>query len=162
VLYNVPGRTGCDMLPETVAQLARTPRIVGIKEASGSITRGQQIIAATPPEFVVLSGDDALALALTTVGGRGVVSVLSNLVPAATARMIRLGREGRLDEARKIHYRLLPLMEALFVESNPIPAKAAVALMGYSANEVRLPLVPLAGERIERLRAVMAQEGVFK
>jgi 4-hydroxy-tetrahydrodipicolinate synthase len=161
ILYNVPGRTGCDLLPDTVAKLAQVPRVVGIKEATGSITRGQQVLAACPHSFVVLSGDDGTSMALCTAGAHGVISVVSNVVPAAMTRMIAAARAGRLEEARGIHYRLLPLVDLLFVESNPIPVKAAMALLGRGANEVRLPLQPLAGEKLERLGAELRSQGLL-
>jgi 4-hydroxy-tetrahydrodipicolinate synthase len=161
IAYNVPGRTGCDALPQTVARLAEIQGIVGIKEATGSIARAQQVISACPEGFVVLSGDDFTAMALTAMGGHGVISVVSNLAPADMSRMIAATRAGKLEEARAIHYRLLPLMDALFLASNPIPVKAAVALMGYSANELRLPLVPLAGDKLDQLKAEMRRLGVL-
>jgi 4-hydroxy-tetrahydrodipicolinate synthase len=161
ILYNVPGRTGCDLLPETVARLAAVPHVVGIKEATGSVARGQQVLAACPRDFVVLSGDDATCMALCTLGAHGVISVVSNLVPGAVARMIAAARAGRLEEARGIHYRLLPLVDLLFIESNPIPVKAAMSLLGRSANELRLPLLPLEGEKLERLRAELRRQGLL-
>jgi 4-hydroxy-tetrahydrodipicolinate synthase len=160
LLYNVPGRTGSDILPETVARAAEIPRVVGIKEATGSLIRGQAVIAACPGAFAVLSGDDATCLALTLLGGAGVISVVSNVSPGLMAKMISAARAGRLEEARLIHYRLLPLMDLLFLESNPIPVKAALSLMGYTDNEVRLPLLPLAGEKLERLRDEMIRQGL--
>jgi len=160
ILYNVPGRTGCDMQPETVAKAAAIPRVVGIKEATGSVARGQAVIEACPRDFVVLSGDDATCLALTALGGAGVISVVSNLVPRAMTQLIAAARAGRLEEARGIHYKLLPLMDILFIESNPIPVKAALSLMGIGANEVRLPLQPLEGEKLERVRAELKRQGL--
>ncbi|MBK8481423.1 MAG: 4-hydroxy-tetrahydrodipicolinate synthase [Proteobacteria bacterium] len=163
VLYNVPGRTGCDLLPETVAELAQHERIVGLKEASGSIVRGQQVIAACQrvrKDFSVLSGDDPLALALTAVGGQGVISVISNVAPKLMAQLVRLASESQIAEARAIHYRLLRLMELLFCESNPIPIKAAVALLGFGANELRLPLLPLSGAKLEELSAELKRLGI--
>ena len=161
LLYNVPGRTGCDLLPETVAKLSSVPQIVGIKEATGSLARAQQLLAVCPRSFVVLSGDDATCMAHCTVGGSGVISVVSNLVPGAVTRMIAAARTGRLEEARGINQKLQPLYELLFVESNPIPVKAALALLGHGANEVRLPLLPLEGEKLERLRAALRSQGLI-
>ena len=161
LLYNVPSRTGCDLLPETVAKLASVPNIVGVKEATGSLARGQQILAACSKGFVVLSGDDATCVGLCAMGGSGVLSVVSNLVPAATMRMIAAARSGRLEEARGIHYRLLPLIELLSIESNPIPVKAALSLLGHGSNEVRLPLLPLEGEKLERLRSELHGQGLL-
>jgi 4-hydroxy-tetrahydrodipicolinate synthase len=161
LLYNVPSRTGCDLLPDTVATLASVPNIVGLKEATGSLARGQQVLAACPKGFTVLSGDDATCVALCTMGGSGVISVLSNLVPGATMRMIAAARTGRLEEARGIHYRLLPLIDRLSIETNPIPVKAALSLLGCGANEVRLPLLPLEGEKLERLRSELRAQGLL-
>ncbi len=161
LVYNVPGRTGCDMQPETVAQVAELPNVVGIKEATGSIARAGAVIAACPKEFVVLSGDDATAMALTTMGGHGVISVFANLTPGPAAKMIKAAREGRLEEARAIHYKLLPLMDLLFIESNPIPVKAALSLMGYTGNEVRAPLLPLGDDKLELLRAELKRQGLL-
>jgi 4-hydroxy-tetrahydrodipicolinate synthase len=161
IVYNVPGRTGCDLLPETVAQLAKIARVVGVKEATGSVARGQQVIAACPRDFVVLSGDDATCCALTAMGGAGVISVVSNIVPGPTAKMIAAARAGRIDDARALHYQYLQLIDLLFIESNPIPVKAALSLLGYTANEVRSPLLPLGGEKLERLRAEMARLGLL-
>jgi len=163
VLYNVPGRTGCDLLPETIAELAQHERIVAVKEASGSITRGQQVIAACQrvrKDFSVLSGDDAMALALTAVGGQGVISVVSNVAPKLMAQLVRLTSESKLSEARAIHYRLLRLMDLMFCESNPIPVKAAVAQLGFGDNDLRLPLQPLAGAKLEQLVAELKRLGI--
>lgn len=161
IIYNVPSRTGCDMQPDTVAAIAQVPGIVGIKEATGSITRGQQIIAACPSHFAVLSGDDVTALALTAMGGAGVISVISNIMPRIMSQMISATREGNLEAARKLHYQMQPLMDLLFIESNPIPVKAALSLKGYTANEVRLPLLPLEGEKLEKLRTEMVRQGLI-
>jgi 4-hydroxy-tetrahydrodipicolinate synthase len=164
VLYNVPGRTGCDLLPETIAAAAEIPHVVGVKEATGNVARGEAVIAAVARHggFSVLSGDDPTCVALIALGGAGVISVISNVAPAATVRMVAAARGGRLEEARALHYRLAPLMEALALESNPIPVKAALALQGVGANEVRLPLLPLAGEKLERLRAELARQGLLQ
>jgi 4-hydroxy-tetrahydrodipicolinate synthase len=161
VLYNVPGRTACDMQPDTVARLAALDRVVAIKEATGSIARAQQVIAACPDDFVVLSGDDATAMALAAVGGDGVISVISNIAPRLMADMIDSALKGQMEEARQINFRLLPLMELLFIESNPIPIKAAASLLGYGANSLRLPLVALEGEKLELLRAEMQRLGLL-
>jgi 4-hydroxy-tetrahydrodipicolinate synthase len=163
VLYNVPSRTGCDLLPETIARAAEIPRVVGVKEATGNLARGQAVIAAVAGRdgFSILSGDDPTCVGLCALGGQGVISVVSNLAPAATAKMIAAAREGRLEEARALHYRLLPLMELMGIESNPIPVKAALSLLGIGANEVRLPLLPLAGEKLERLRAELVRQGLL-
>ncbi len=161
VLYNVPGRTGCRLEAETVAALAEHPQIVAVKEAAGDIAAGQALIAACAGrEIAVLSGDDALAMALTCMGGRGVISVVSNIAPRKTAQLIAAAREGHLDEARRLHYELLPLINLLFCESNPIPVKAAAARLGFGANELRLPLAPLEGEKLAALEAELDRQGI--
>jgi 4-hydroxy-tetrahydrodipicolinate synthase len=160
LLYNVPSRTGCDILPETVSKAAMLPHVVGIKEATGSIARAQQIITLCSKEFVVLSGDDATCLALTLMGGDGVISVISNILPKPMCQMIAAARAGQVEEARQIHYRFQTLMDLLFIESNPIPIKAALSLMGFCQNEVRSPLLSLEGDKLERLRSEMARLGL--
>ena len=160
VLYNVPGRTSCDMLPETVARLASLPNVVGVKEATGSLGRAQQVIAACPDDFDVLSGDDFTCMGMTALGGSGVISVVSTLIPGDVARMIGACRAGDMEQARTLHYRLEPLMHLLFVESNPVPVKAGVSLLGYTANEVRLPLLPLDPDNLAILEAEMKNLGV--
>jgi len=161
VIYNVPSRTGCDIQPDTIATIARLPHVVGIKEATGSLARGQQIIAQSSAEFVVLSGDDGTSFALSCLGGAGVISVVSNIVPKAMAQMIAAALAGKLAEGRSLHYKLLPLINLMAIKTNPIPVKAAVSLLGYSDNEVRLPLVPLAGEPLEKLQAEMRRQGLL-
>jgi len=161
VVYNVPGRTSCDMLPETVARVARLPGVCGIKEATGSLQRAQALIAACPADFDVFSGDDFTCLGMTAMGGRGVISVIANLMPGEISRMIRLGREQQMEQARAIHYRCQGLMNLLFVEANPIPVKAALSLMGFTANHLRLPLLPLSGKKLATLRSEMANLGLL-
>ncbi|MBQ7623057.1 MAG: 4-hydroxy-tetrahydrodipicolinate synthase [Bacteroidales bacterium] len=143
VVYNVPGRTGVNMLPETCLRLAReVPGIIGIKEASGKLEQAQEIIAGAPSDFAVLSGDDALTLEMTKAGGQGVISVVSNLVPDKMAAMTRAALEGRLEEAEALDNALRPLYKACFAEPNPIPVKAALASLGLCSDAMRLPLVP--------------------
>ena len=144
MLYNVPGRTGCDILPETVARLAIIENIVGIKEASGDVDRASEIIRATPASFAVLSGDDSLTLPIMSVGGLGVISVVSNIVPEPMARLTGAALAGDYLTARTIHHELLDLCRAMFVETNPVPVKAAAELLGIGSSEVRLPLVGLS------------------
>lgn len=165
VLYNVPGRTGCDLLPETAAELAQSAQIVALKEATGSIVRGQQVLAACERRGVslaLLSGDDATAMALTAIGGSGVISVTSNVVPRKMSELIRLTRNAELARARALQYELLRLMDLMFCESNPIPVKAAVSLMGLAANEIRLPLEPLAGAKLDTLREELTHLGLIR
>ena len=151
VLYNVPARTGGDILPETVSQLAQLERIVGIKEATGSIIRAQKVIATCPADFAILSGEDLLAFTLTAAGGHGVISVTSNIAPREFSDLISLTRSGKIDEARTLHYKLQRLIELMFMQSNPIPIKAAMALKGLTKNQVRSPMLPLDPKNVELL-----------
>lgn len=153
VPYNVPGRTGCNLLPATLGRLAHDcPNIVGVKEATGDLHQGSQTIAACPEGFSVLSGDDFTALPLMSIGGSGVISVTSNIMPGAMSRMCNLFKQGELAEAARLHHRLYSLHQAMFVESNPIPVKTALALMGKMALELRLPLCPLSDAHLEELK----------
>ena len=156
ILYNVPGRCGTNLEPSTVKRLAAVENIVGIKEASGNISQMSALANAVPDDFVILSGDDAVALPLFALGGRGVISVASNEIPAEMARLCRHGLRGEFDEARAIHRRFLPLMEINFAESNPIPVKAAMAQMGLLEPVWRLPLVAPKLENEARIHAVLA------
>jgi 4-hydroxy-tetrahydrodipicolinate synthase len=142
VLYNVPGRTGCNIDATTLARLATIPNIVGVKEASGNITQMVEICRVVPPDFIVLSGDDALTLPLMSIGGRGVISVASNEIPAEMAQMVEAAERGDHTTARQLHHRLTPLMLGNFVESNPGPVKFAMAAMGLCEEVYRLPMVP--------------------
>ncbi|MBM4363629.1 MAG: 4-hydroxy-tetrahydrodipicolinate synthase, partial [Deltaproteobacteria bacterium] len=137
VVYNVPGRTGVDLLPDTLARLAELPRVVGVKEATGNLQRASQILARTGDRLAVLSGDDATAFPLFCVGGKGVISTVSNVAPAEFAGMWNAYAAGDLARARELHYRTFPLSEELFVETNPIPVKCALALMGKMGDEIR-------------------------
>jgi 4-hydroxy-tetrahydrodipicolinate synthase len=156
VLYNVPGRTGVNLLPETVVRLAEIPGIVGIKEASGSMDQASQIVREAPADFVVLSGDDSLTLPMMGVGGCGVVSVVSNIVPEAVAALAAACLAGDLEAARAMHLALFDLCRAMFVETNPVPVKAAAALLGLCSPEVRLPLVPLSEAAQRRVESALA------
>ena len=155
VLYNVPGRCGTNLEPATVKRLAPISNIVGIKEASGNIGQMCSLANAVPDDFVILSGDDAITLPLFTLGGRGVISVASNEIPEEMGQLCRHGLRREFEQARKIHRRFLPLMEINFVESNPIPVKAALALMGLLEPVWRLPLVAPKAENRERIQAVL-------
>src|SRR5260221_5891604 len=155
VLYNVPGRCGSNLDPSTVKRLAEIENIVGIKEASGNISQMSALANTVPDDFAILSGDDAIALPLFALGGRGVISVASNEIPAEMAQLCRHGLRGEFDEARAIHRRYLPLMEINFIESNPIPVKAALALMGLLQPVWRLPMVPPKAENLERIQGVL-------
>jgi 4-hydroxy-tetrahydrodipicolinate synthase len=156
VVYNVPGRTGCDLLPETMARLCEVPLVVGIKEATGSAQRAAQIIARVGDRMVVLSGDDATAFPLYALGAQGCISVVSNVAPAEMAAMWDAAAAGNWNKARELHYRVFPLSEGLFIEANPIPVKAALAMMGKIADEIRAPLYPMAGANREKVRKILA------
>jgi len=157
VLYNVPGRTGSDLQAATVARLAQLPNVIGIKEASGSLDRASEIVRLTDSSFTVLSGDDSLTLPIMSVGGRGVVSVVSNIAPWAMSDLTSAALAGDYALARVIHHAILDLCNAMFVETNPVPVKAAAELLGMSTSEVRLPLTSLLPESRERVfRALLA------
>jgi len=162
LLYNVPGRTGVNIEPATVKRLSAIDTIVGIKEASGNISQMASIAALVPEDFVVLSGDDAITLPLFALGGRGVVSVASNEIPTEMATLCNLLLENRFEEARRIHTRFLPLMEVNFVESNPIPVKAAMAQMGLLQPVWRLPLVAPGAGSMGRIQAVLETLGLVE
>lgn len=157
VLYNVPGRTGCHLDIGTVTRLAEIPNIVGIKEASGNMSHICELCRAVPDDFLVLSGDDALTLPVMSVGGRGIISVASNEAPQLMVQMVEAAERGDFLAARTVHARLLPLMLANFIESNPIPVKAALARMALIEEVYRLPLVPPRPESRERLDRVLAE-----
>ena len=161
ILYNVPTRTASDLLPDTFARLAELPQVVGIKEATGSITRAAQVLARVGDRIAVLSGDDAVTVPLFAIGGKGVISVLSNVAPAPMAQMWDAAAAGDWKKARELYFRLLPLAEGLFVEANPIPVKAALAMMGRIADEIRPPLYPLAPQYHEKLRAQLREIGLL-
>jgi 4-hydroxy-tetrahydrodipicolinate synthase len=162
ILYNVPGRTSSNIEPATVVRLAKIPNIAGIKEASGSITQQMDVLAQVPPTFRVLSGDDAFTFPLMALGGAGIISVASNEIPGPMSRLAQLMLDGRVDEARRLHFQLLPLMEANFIESNPIPVKAALAMMGLIEEVYRLPMVPLKPENRTKLERVLQAQGLLK
>jgi 4-hydroxy-tetrahydrodipicolinate synthase len=162
ILYNVPSRTSSNIEPATVARLSKIPNIVGIKEASGSITQQMEVLNSVEPGFRVLSGDDAFTFPLLALGGVGVISVVSNEIPGPMTRLTHLLLEGKFDEARKLNARLLPLMQANFIETNPIPVKAALAMMGMIQEVYRLPLVPMKPESRAKLEKVLADQGLLQ
>jgi len=162
ILYNVPGRTSSNIEPATVARLAKLSNIVGIKEASGSVTQQMEVLTAVPPEFQVLSGDDAFTFPLMALGGVGVISVVSNEIPGPMTRLAHLLLEGKLAEARALHFQLLPLMQANFIETNPIPVKAALAMMGLIEEVYRLPLCPMKPENRAKLEKAMSALGLLQ
>ena len=151
VMYNVPGRTSANMTAETALRLAEHGNIVGTKEASGALTQVMEIIRGAPAGFSILSGEDNLAVPIIALGGHGVVSVVSNEAPAMMSEMVRSALEGKMTEARELHYQLLGLMNVNFIETNPIPVKAALAMMGLIEEQYRLPLVPMAEANREKL-----------
>jgi 4-hydroxy-tetrahydrodipicolinate synthase len=155
VVYNVPGRTGCDLLADTVARLCDIPTVVGVKEATGSAQRAAQIISRVGDRLVVLSGDDATAYPLYTLGAQGCISVVSNVAPADMAATWDAWVAGDWKKARELHYKLFPLHEGLFIEANPIPVKAAMAMMGKIADEIRAPLYPMTGANRDKVRKIL-------
>jgi 4-hydroxy-tetrahydrodipicolinate synthase len=163
VLYNVPGRTSSNISAETTLRLARdVENVVAVKEASGNMAQIMEILRGRPEGFLVLSGDDALTFALVALGADGLVSVASNEAPALLSRMVDAALAGRFDEARALHYRLLPLMDVNFVESSPGPVKAALALMGLLEENLRLPLVPVEEKTRARVREVLSELGLLE
>jgi 4-hydroxy-tetrahydrodipicolinate synthase len=155
ILYNVPGRTGVDMKPETALRLALVPNIIGIKEATGDLVRAKLLIDEAPKDFAIISGDDATAVDLILLGGKGDISVTANVVPAAIARMCELALAGKAEEARAINERLLPLHTAMFVESNPIPVKWAVEQLGLIQSGIRLPLTRLSEQYHQQVKTAL-------
>ena len=162
IVYNIQRRTAVNVETDTMARLAQIPNIVGVKEASGSLDQMSQVILACGPDFSVLSGDDTLTLPLMAVGGRGVVSVVANFVPRETAEMAHAALEGDWKRARDLFHRLFPLCRAMFIETNPIPVKEAMAMMGMIVPEFRLPLCRMADGNRERLRTVLQQFGLLR
>jgi 4-hydroxy-tetrahydrodipicolinate synthase len=156
IVYNVPGRTGCNVDVATLVRLSSVPNIVGVKEASGNISQICEICRAVPESFIVLSGDDALTLPVMALGGHGIISVSANEAPAAMSRMVELAEANDFAGARQIHRRLMPLLSANFVESNPIPVKAAMAQMGLLEEVYRLPMVPPKAESRRRIADAIA------
>lgn len=160
VLYNVPGRTGVNMLPDTVVRLSKVKNIVGVKEASGSLDQAGAIIHNASENFDVISGEDSLTFPMMAMGAKGVISVVANVAPKKMAQMCKAVLNNNMLEARKLHYELLDLSKAVFYETNPIPAKKAVYLMGLMENEIRLPLVEMTKENTEKLKTVMKNLGI--
>jgi 4-hydroxy-tetrahydrodipicolinate synthase len=161
ILYNIPGRTSINMLPDTTARLSQLPSIIGIKEGSGSLQQVSEIIHRSKPGFLVLSGDDPLTLPMMSLGGKGVITVTANVAPTDMAHMVSAALKGDYERARTLHFKLTPLFSALFLETNPIPVKAALAMMGKMSEEVRLPLTPLADEYRPQLREALKQADIL-
>jgi 4-hydroxy-tetrahydrodipicolinate synthase len=160
VVYNVPGRTGCNVDPATLIRLTSIPQLVGVKEASGNMTQMAEICGSVPDDFIVLSGDDVLTLPLMAIGGRGIISVASNEIPAEMSRMVELAEKGDFAGAQALHKRLLPLLMVNFIESNPIPVKSAMASLGLLEEVYRLPMVPPRPASKQRIEAVLHAVGV--
>jgi 4-hydroxy-tetrahydrodipicolinate synthase len=156
IVYNVPGRTGTNIAPATIKRLSQVPNIVGVKEASGNMDQIMQILADVRPDFDVISGDDALTLAIMSLGGKGVISVASNIVPSLVTQMVHHARDGDFTKARDIHFRLLPLFKNLFVETNPIPVKTAMRMLGRPSGTFRLPLCEMEHANAEVVRRTLA------
>jgi 4-hydroxy-tetrahydrodipicolinate synthase len=161
-LYNVPGRTVVNMLPETVARLAEVDNIIGIKEASGSLEQISDVLLRCPKEFIVLSGDDFTSMPTAFIGGKGVISVISNVYPRGMAEMMEAALAGDIKRANELHYRMFELMKLMFVEPNPVPAKKALEVMGKIKSGLpRLPLAPMGGANLEKLQAAMRKIGLI-
>jgi len=162
IIYNIPGRTGVNMTPETLARLAKIKNIVGVKEAAGSLQQMADIIRICGPDFSVLSGDDFFTFPLLCLGGHGIISVVSNVAPADMAALVDSFNAGNIKKARKLHYQLTPLVSSLFIETNPTPVKAALALMGKIQYEIRMPLSKLSDANYEKLKKTMQNYGLIK
>jgi len=162
IVYNIPGRTGVNMTPETLARLAKIKNIVGVKEAAGSLQQMADIIRICGPDFSVLSGDDFFTFPLLCLGGHGIISVVSNVAPADMAALIDSFNAGNIKKARKLHYQLTPLVSSLFIETNPAPVKAALAMMGKIQYEMRMPLWKLSDTNYEKLKKTMQDYGLIK
>jgi 4-hydroxy-tetrahydrodipicolinate synthase len=161
VLYNVPGRSAANIEPATLARLAQIPNIAAVKEASGNMSQIADVLNAVPEGFLVFSGDDAITLPVISLGGVGIISVCSNQIPKEMAQMTRAALSGDWDAARKLHRRFLPLMQANFIESNPMPVKAVLAMMGRIGENYRLPMVPVKKETRARLEKIAAEVGLL-
>ena len=161
VLYNVPGRTAANIEPGTLARLAKIPNITAVKEASGSMTQIAEVLNVVPDDFIVLSGDDAITLPVISLGGQGIISVASNVIPGEVSKMTQAALDGDWTGARKLHRKYLPLMQALFLESNPMPAKCVLAMMGRIEESYRLPMVAVKPETRSKLEHVAGAVGLL-
>ena len=160
VLYNVPSRTGINLLPDTVARLSEIPNIVAVKEASGNLGQMVQIISKVKDGFNLMSGDDQLLLPILSIGGTGVISVVANIIPKDMSQMIKEWEAGNIDKAREMYYKMYPLAQAMFYETNPIPVKTAARLLGLPTGELRLPLAPMDDINLEKLKKAMKNYGL--
>jgi 4-hydroxy-tetrahydrodipicolinate synthase len=161
VLYNIPGRTGVNMVPETVARLAEHSDIVAIKEASGSLGQMTEVVSLAGDKITLLSGDDNLILPVLSIGGKGVVSVVANLIPGDVAGVVKAWEEGDVKKAQDAFFKMFPLCRAMFYETNPIPAKTALSLMGKVTGEMRLPMCEMAPQNVEKLRKDLQDYGLI-
>jgi len=161
IVYNIPGRTGVNLLPETLARLAKIKNIVGTKEASGAIKQMSDVVGLCGPDFSVVSGDDAFTLPLMAVGGHGVISVVSNVAPADMANLTDAFMAEDLKKARELHHKMAKLIDSLFIETNPVPVKAALAMMGKIQYEVRLPLCKMSEANYDKLKKAMKDYGLI-
>ena len=163
MLYNIASRTGVNIDPETIAKLAHdTKNIISVKEASGSLDQMSRIRQLCPKNFALLSGDDSLTLPVLSIGGTGIVSVISNIVPRDVANLVSEYEKGNVDKAREIHFKLLPLIKAIFIETNPIPVKTAMGLLGMCEPDLRLPMCAMSSENLERLKKALKDYGLLK
>ncbi|MBI2467814.1 MAG: 4-hydroxy-tetrahydrodipicolinate synthase [Candidatus Rokubacteria bacterium] len=162
ILYNIQGRTAVNIETDTLARLAGIPNIVGVKEASGNLDQMTSVVLACGPDFTMLSGDDSLTLPLMAVGGRGVISVVGNFLAKEVAEMTHAALDGDWKRARELHWKLFPICRAMFVETNPIPVKEAMAMLGMIRAEWRLPMCPMSDANRDRLRKVLVHAGVLK
>lgn len=163
ILYNIASRTGVNIEPETIAKLARDCKnIVGVKEASGSLDQMSRIRQLCPENFDLISGDDSLTLPILSIGGTGIISVVANIVPGDVAELVSEFEKGNIKKAREIHYKLLPLIKAMFIETNPIPVKTAMGLMGLCAPDLRLPMCAMSPDNLEKLKSALKEYGLLK
>jgi 4-hydroxy-tetrahydrodipicolinate synthase len=162
ILYNIAGRTGVNIEPETIARLSQDCKnIVAVKEASGSLDQMSRIKSLCPDKFELISGDDSLTLPVLAIGGRGIISVVANIVPSDVAEMVLAFEKGNIKKAQELHYKLLPLIKAVFIETNPIPVKTAMGLMGLCAPDLRLPMCSMSPDNLEKLKKVLKDYGLL-
>ena len=162
IVYNIPGRTGSKIEPETLARLAEIKNVAGVKEATGSVDQAIDVIRLCGDRLAVYSGEDSLIYSLMSLGGKGVISTVANVAPKQTAQLAQACLAGRWDEARKMQFQLIPLIRSLFIETNPIPVKAALALMGKCSGELRLPMTPMAESNLQHLKVALGDFGLLQ
>ena len=163
ILYNIPSRTGINMLPDTIARLAKDfKNIIGVKEATGNLDQMIAIRSNAPPEFLLISGDDVLTLPILSIGGVGVISVLANIMPREVEEVVRTFENGKVEKAATLHFKLYPLIKAMFIETNPIPVKTAMEMMGMISGELRLPMYKMSDENRIKLENILKKHGLLK